>query len=115
MTNVPTKEGFYWCKWRLPEEGMDEKLAPHVNIDKWEVVEVHLNGEDDWRFSVAGVVRSQSVENAYWGKDPQPLQPPPDKPKRKRCSACDGRGWVGGTLQTPKITCRRCGGSKEEP
>lgn len=75
---LPNREGFYWAKWRIADDGTREadELTPS---DKWEVVDVFENhlGPDDgdkWRVHVPGVERSQSAENFYWG--PGPLTEP---------------------------------------
>jgi len=75
---APTREGFYWAKWRIADDGTreGEELTPS---DDWEVVYLFENSQDeasDERFmaSVPGVERSQSVENFFWG--PGPLTEP---------------------------------------
>jgi hypothetical protein len=75
---LPIREGFYWAKWRIAEDGTREadELTPS---DDWEVVYVFENCLDeasDERFmaSVPGVERAQSMENFFWG--PGPLTEP---------------------------------------
>lgn len=75
---TPTKEGFYWAKWKIADAGTREgdDLTPS---DKWEVVEVWENCNDKsnpeyLRVSVCGVERGQSLENFVWG--PGPLKKP---------------------------------------
>lgn len=74
---VPDCAGFYWAKWRIPEDGTADE-DHFVAIDKWEVVEVHdsFGGEVDLRVSVAGVAKEQSVENFVWHKPIAPLEVP---------------------------------------
>ena len=108
----PAAAGFYWAKWRIAEEGSTTFISENTTPDiGWEVVEVHENGPDELRASLAGESLSQPLENFVWW--PERLVPPPD-PKAKSlppCKQCDGCGWVGGTKQTPKQTCPRCNGN----
>lgn len=75
---VPQKAGFYWAKWRIPEDGTADEDR-FVFVDKWEAVEVHpALGETDelFRVSVAGVERTQSVENFVWAQPCRPMPAP---------------------------------------
>lgn len=77
---VPQVRGFYWAKWCIPEDGTADE-GKFVRTNCWEVVEVHAalgETDDDFRVSVTGVERTQSVENFIWAKPVQPI-PPPDK------------------------------------
>ena len=82
MPTLPWKAGFYWAKWQIPEdgtEGMGENEEHFVRTNAWEVVEVHATlGEtdEDFRVSVAGVQRTQSVENFVWAQPCIPLPLP---------------------------------------
>lgn len=75
------REGFYWAKWRIADEGTPPDLCRGVNA-KWEVVEVFENhimdGQpDQFRVAVTGVEGSQSFDNFYWGPTPiKKLEPP---------------------------------------
>jgi hypothetical protein len=84
MSKQPTKEGFYWAKWRIPAPGTADNGDGCAGADAvWEVVEVYDNsiiGDDpDLRAFVTGVAQSQPIENFFWG-DCQRLPPPKDKP-----------------------------------
>lgn len=75
---TPTKEGFYWAKWKIAEAGTREgdDLTPS---DEWEVMHVVENGGDPqdpeyFLVMVPGVEQWQSRENFYWG--PGPLKKP---------------------------------------
>ena len=73
---TPTREGFYWAKWRIAAEGTVEgdELTPS---NDWEVVQVNdNNGEGDEAFSVSvpGVEKPQWLPDFVWG--PGPLVPP---------------------------------------
>lgn len=75
---IPETAGFYWAKWRIPEDGTDDE-EHFVAVDNWEVVEVHENwGNDEQplRASVAGVRQTQSLENFVWHKPIAPIEAP---------------------------------------
>lgn len=75
---VPQEPGFYWAKWRIPEDGTADE-DQFVFVDKWEAVEVHAalgETDADFRVSVAGVERTQSVENFVWAMPVRPIQSP---------------------------------------
>ncbi|RUV07980.1 hypothetical protein EOA79_02510 [Mesorhizobium sp. M1A.F.Ca.IN.020.03.2.1] len=74
---IPDKAGFYWAKWRIPEDGTDDE-EHFVAVDWWEVVEVHdsLGGDEPLRASIAGVRQTQSLENFVWHKPIAPLEVP---------------------------------------
>ena len=80
LTRSP-REGFYWAKWRIADEGTPPDNCRGADAE-WEVVYVFENhivdGEpDQFRVSVPGVEQSQSFENFYWGPTPiKKLQPP---------------------------------------
>lgn len=71
---LPEKEGFYWAKWKICDEGTADEhcFKPH---DDWEVVQVFINGgcddedPDYFRVFVGGVEKTQSLENFFWGKE----------------------------------------------
>lgn len=73
---VPTKPGHYWARWRIKSPGTAEENDPPSG--EWEVVQVFQNciDPDDPEYlavAVAGVERSQAVENFYWGdRVPEP-------------------------------------------
>ncbi len=67
---IPTAPGWYFAKWRIADDGTREgdEITPS---DEIECVEVFENGDDAedaeyLRVSVAGVEKSQSVENFFW-------------------------------------------------
>lgn len=70
---TPTKEGFYWGKWKLKADGTaDEDELPG---DEWEVMHVVENTLDqsDPEFlmvMVPGVGKWQPLENFFWGDGP---------------------------------------------
>lgn len=76
-SEIPSKPGFYWAKWRLADQG-DAKTAEYESYlpcDKWEVVDVFVNGGDPadpnfLRVHVPGVDDGQSRENFFWGPGP---------------------------------------------
>lgn len=73
----PTEPGHYWAKWKIKSPGTAEEHDPPGG--EWEVVQVFQNciDEDSDEYvmvSVAGVERSQSVENFFWGdRVPEPM------------------------------------------
>ena len=78
LPTLPQKPGFYWVKWCIPEDGTADE-DKFVRTNCWEVVEVHgALGEtdDDFRVSVTGVERTQSVENFMWAQPCLPIEPP---------------------------------------
>lgn len=82
VPDLPWKEGFYWAKWCIPEdgtEGMGVDDEHFVRTNQWEVVEVHdALGEsgDDFRVSVIGITRTQSIENFKWAQPCLPIAEP---------------------------------------
>lgn len=75
---IPDSPGFYWAKWRIPEDGTEDE-EHWVSVDKWEVVEVHDNfGNDEQPLlaSVPGVRQTQSLENFVWHKPVAPMEVP---------------------------------------
>jgi hypothetical protein len=75
---VPKKAGFYWAVWLTPTHGTRDgaELTPS---SEWEVVYVFENGmsasdQEYLRVLVAGVEKSQSIEDFRWGAGP--LLPP---------------------------------------
>lgn len=79
---LPQEVGFYWVKWFIPEdgtEGMGVGEEHFVRTNQWEVVEVHAalgETDEDFRVSVAGVQRTQSVENFKWAQPCRPIAAP---------------------------------------
>lgn len=72
---IPTKPGFYWAKWRIPDDDTHEKDLINFRVMDWEVVEVFENciNETDieyLRVFVGGVRETQSLENFFWGEGP---------------------------------------------
>jgi len=81
---MPTKEGFYWGKWRIKADdtylcrvcGKTSPANEDVNEppgDEWEVMHVVENGDDptDDEFlmvMVPGVSSWQPLENFVWGE-----------------------------------------------
>lgn len=68
---APKKPGHYWAKWKIKAPGTAEEDDPPGG--EWEVVQVFRNciDEDDpehLMVSVAGVARSQALENFFWGQ-----------------------------------------------
>lgn len=66
----PKTPGHYWARWRIKSPGTAEEDDPPGG--QWEVVQVFENCIDETdpeylMVSVAGVERSQSVENFHWG------------------------------------------------
>jgi hypothetical protein len=64
---APTKEGHYWAKWRIAEEGSEtwkQDTPPGLN---WEAVFVRDQGDDDLVVDVPGEGRVQKLENFVWG------------------------------------------------
>jgi len=64
---APTKEGHYWAKWRIAEEGSEtwkQDTPPSLN---WEAVFVRDQGDDDLVVDVPGEGRVQKLENFVWG------------------------------------------------
>lgn len=68
---TPDREGFYWGKWQIADDGTveGEELTP---AREWEVMHVVENCLDrsDPEFlmvMVPGVERWQSLENFVWG------------------------------------------------
>lgn len=70
MSAAPTKAGFYWAKWRICDDGTADE-AEFVPQTTFEPVIVVNNMEgierEPLRVLVAGVARSQSLENFFWG------------------------------------------------
>jgi hypothetical protein len=81
MPKMPTKEGFYWAKWRLAVAGTADRGEGCMGADaEWETVEVYDNsvlGDDgpELRVFVTGVAQSQPLENFFWG-DLHRISPP---------------------------------------
>ncbi|WP_156402840.1 MULTISPECIES: hypothetical protein [unclassified Bradyrhizobium] len=78
MTGKPKEPGHYWAKWIIADEGTAD-AAEVVPSSHWEVVGVYENridreADDYLTVQVAGVERSQSIDNFIWG--PGPLPPP---------------------------------------
>lgn len=72
---MPSSVGWYWAKWKIADDGTrdgDENATGAV----WECVEVYEPNNNDGllRVFVAGVERTQSLENFFWG--PGPLEMP---------------------------------------
>ena len=68
---LPDKAGHYWARWKIKNPGTAEEDDPPSG--QWEVVQVFENciDPDDGEYlmvAVAGVERSQSVENFHWGE-----------------------------------------------
>lgn len=71
---TPSKEGHYWAKWRIADEGTkegDEQTPCH----EWEVMHVVENCNDETspeflKVMVPGVSKWQSIENFFWGSGP---------------------------------------------
>lgn len=69
---TPTKPGWYWAKWQIPEDDTHEKDEVSWPQKGWIVVEVFENCSDPkdaeyLRVFVDGVRESQCVENFFWG------------------------------------------------
>jgi hypothetical protein len=70
---LPKVDGHYWAKWKIKSPGTaEEHKSP---LGNWEIVQVFLNciDKDDpehFAVQVAGVERSQSLENFFWGEGP---------------------------------------------
>lgn len=67
----PTKPGHYWARWRIKSPGTAEEDDPP--FAQWEVVQVFENCIDETddeylMVAVAGVERSQAIENFHWGE-----------------------------------------------
>lgn len=79
---LPQEPGYYWAKWQIPEdgtEGMGVGEEHFVRTNAWEVVEVCAalgETDEDFRVSVAGVLRTQSVENFTWAQPCRAIAPP---------------------------------------
>lgn len=79
---TPTNPGHYWARWRIKSPGTAEEDDPPSA--QWEVVQVFENCIDDTdyqylRVAVAGVERSQDIENFHWGERvPEPPYVKPD-------------------------------------
>lgn len=70
---MPTKEGFYWAKLKIVDDGTDDE-AEFTPSDEWEVVQVfanhQYNDEPDYlRVFVGGMRRTKSLENFFWGEE----------------------------------------------
>lgn len=68
--STPTKPGHYWARWRIKSPGTAEEDDPPSA--QWEVVQVFENcidpNDDEYLMvAVAGVERSQAIENFFWG------------------------------------------------
>lgn len=68
---APKEPGHYWARWRIKSPGTAEEDDPPSA--QWEVVQVFENcidqSDDEYLMvAVAGVERSQSVENFFWGE-----------------------------------------------
>lgn len=85
MHPTPTREGFYWAKWKFATPGTDtclhcgkpnsewETESP-ISLTDWEPVEVFENCGDArkgdlFRVQVGGVNKSQSIEDFVWGPE----------------------------------------------
>ncbi len=78
---VPQAVGYYWAKWCIPEDGTADE-EHFVRTNKWEVVEVHAclgETSEDFRASVPGVERTQSIENFIWAKPIKPIAAPSER------------------------------------
>lgn len=69
---APTKEGFYWAKWRIKAAGTADEDDPPG--DEWEVMHVVENclDEDDPEYlmvMVPGVNKWHPLENFFWGEE----------------------------------------------
>lgn len=73
----PKKAGHYWARWKIKSPGTAEEDDPPSG--QWEVVQVFENCIDETddeylMVAVAGVERSQSLENFFWGERvPEPV------------------------------------------
>lgn len=75
---VPQECGFFWGKWRIPEDGTEDEDG-FVFVDRWEVFEVFDamgEADQDYRAYVPGVARTQHLENFVWAKPIRPIPPP---------------------------------------
>lgn len=68
---TPKKAGHYWARWKIKSPGTAEEDDPPSG--QWEVVQVFENCIDETddeylAVAVAGVERSQSLENFFWGE-----------------------------------------------
>ena len=84
---TPYKEGWFWAKWKIANEGTDHcRVCHHRNStweddltgEDWAVVEVVENSLDQTdpehlMVQVGGVGHWQSLKNFYWG--PEILKP----------------------------------------
>ena len=85
---TPTKEGFWWAKWKIKSPGTAEEDEPPG--DEWEVMHVVENCIDhnDPEYllvMVPGVAVWQSLANFYWGKEViNPMEATPEEQKIMR-------------------------------
>lgn len=80
IKTLPDEPGFYWAKWRICDEGTVDEAVFQPN-NHWEVVEVldEFSGDKlPSRVFVAGVEKSQSIENFVWAR---PIAPRPTPAK----------------------------------
>lgn len=69
---LPTKEGFYWAKWKIADDGSETFVGAS---DRWEIVKVTYDAMDSELLAdVTGEPKAQKLENFFWG--PGPLKPP---------------------------------------
>lgn len=76
---TPTKEGFYWAKWKIADPGTypNHPQDEHVLLKDWEVVNVWESGSPgsgDMAVHLVGVEKCQSLDCFFWG--PGPLKEP---------------------------------------
>ena len=82
--SIPTREGFFWAKWKIADQGTDTCSAcGHLQSDfeeaglahsDWEVVQVVDNhgkpgSGAEYMVQVPGVARWQSRESFFWGEE----------------------------------------------
>lgn len=71
MANKPTKEGFFWGKWKIKSPGTADE-DDNVCFSEWEVMHVVENSSDETHpeylmVMVPGVGKWQHIDNFYWG------------------------------------------------
>lgn len=77
---TPTKEGHYWARWRIADDGTPEG-DEQTPSDNWEVVFVFQNSSDPdsdeyFMVSVPGQPKAQSIENFFWESERLPEPAP---------------------------------------
>lgn len=83
---IPSKEGFYWAKWKINDGTIDKMFDTASPSALWEVVEVYQNDDKAWFVWLMGIPGHQPAENFFWGPGPlaEPIQKifKPDEEKK---------------------------------